>query len=152
MTTSLPGGYDDLHGYCLFYVQNSSLCYNPATQAWLIPSILASSVSSLNLSVTGSAAIASAAIGTLTAGGQSVCEVNVTNCGILTGALTTTASASDAVTLTDLTSSSHCAAPVPTNASASTVTGLYVTPSANTLTVFHNAAAGMTFAVMCTVY
>jgi hypothetical protein len=54
--------------------------------------------------------------------------------------------------MTGLTPSSHCTVPAATNAAASAVMGLYVNPSANTLTVFHNAVAGMTFSVMCTVF
>lgn len=64
-------------------------------------------------------------------------------------AITTTAAASDAVTLNGITTSSHCTASA-TNSAASAATGVYLTKAANTLTLFHKAIAGMTFDVLCT--
>jgi hypothetical protein len=66
--------------------------------------------------------------------------------------ITTSASTSDSVTLTGMTSNGHCAAPGPTNSSAaSNVTGTYISAKrANSITLNHPPTAGMTFDILCT--
>jgi len=66
------------------------------------------------------------------------------------GTLTTTAAASDVLTNALITVSSHCTVTA-TNATAAGLTGVYVTPAAGSVTIYHSATAGGTFAVACSV-
>jgi hypothetical protein len=81
-------------------------------------------------------------------------EGSVTDFGspcVIAGTLTTTAAASDDVTLTGMTAGGHCAAPAPTNASAATnVATTYISAKASgSITVTHAAVGGMTFDITC---
>jgi hypothetical protein len=68
--------------------------------------------------------------------------------------LTSTSASSDNFTIQGVTSSSHCSAPAPTNASAATnqlTTVAYVSAkAANQITVTHAAVANMTYDISCT--
>jgi len=66
------------------------------------------------------------------------------------GTLTTTAAASDVLTNGIIAAGSHCTATA-TNATASALTGVYLTPAAGSVTVYHSSTAGGTFAVACSV-
>lgn len=69
----------------------------------------------------------------------------------VSGALTTTAAASDNATIYGVTSSSHCSL-TPTNAAAASgLTSSYISAvTTNSVTVSHAATAGMTFDIVCT--
>jgi hypothetical protein len=87
-----------------------------------------------------------------TIGNQGVCLTNGTGCavGILVGSLTTTAATSDALTITGLTSGSHCSF-APTNAGAATnIATSYISAKAsNSVTLSHAAIASMTYDFVC---
>lgn len=70
---------------------------------------------------------------------------------VMSASLTTTAAASDPVTVTGATTSSHCTLS-PTNASAATnIATTYISAKAsNSITVTHTATAGMTYDLLCT--
>jgi hypothetical protein len=70
---------------------------------------------------------------------------------LLVASFTTTAVASESVTITGMTSSGHCSAPGPTNASAIAggVAGI-TAKTTNAITLTHTATAGMTFDFICT--
>jgi hypothetical protein len=70
---------------------------------------------------------------------------------VLLASLTTTAAASDNVTVTGMTSFGHCTL-TPTNSSAATnIATTYVSAkTANQITVTHTATSGMTFDISCT--
>jgi len=70
----------------------------------------------------------------------------------IVASLTTTSGTSDNVILTGMTSSGHCLALTPTNASAATniATSYISAKAANQITVTHTATAGMTYDVSCT--
>jgi hypothetical protein len=68
----------------------------------------------------------------------------------LVGTVTTSASVSDAVTVTSLTSSGHCGAHA-TNSAAAGLTGVYMgAAGTGTVTLYHSATAGGTFNIICT--
>jgi len=71
----------------------------------------------------------------------------------LAAVLTTTAAATDNVTVTGMTSSGHCSLAA-TNASAATnIATTYISAkAANQITVTHTATASMTYDVICTAY
>lgn len=73
-----------------------------------------------------------------------------TNNQPLTASLTTTAAASDPVTLSGITTAGHCSV-TPTNAGAAGgIASVFYTLSSNTVTVSHTATAGWTFSIICT--
>lgn len=71
----------------------------------------------------------------------------------ITASLTTTAAATDTITLTGMTSTGHCAAPGPTNSSAlaATIAGV-TTKATNSVTVTHAVTSGMTYDIVCWSY
>lgn len=74
--------------------------------------------------------------------------------GGISGSVTTTAAATDVVTITGMTASGHCAAPGPTNAAAGTMiqnaTPVFIdTFTTNAITLHHVATAGATFSFVC---
>jgi len=64
------------------------------------------------------------------------------------GDITTTAAASDPLTVPNLTNSSRCHAQA-ANAVAASLTGVYIVEAANTVTLYHSATAGGDFHVFC---
>jgi hypothetical protein len=66
------------------------------------------------------------------------------------GTITTTATASDDLTYSGLTTASHCFWTA-TNATAEAMTGLSLATSTNTATLSHSATAGGTFAIFCSI-
>jgi hypothetical protein len=95
--------------------------------------------------------------GSLTVAGQNVCQANGTNCpsaaNLPVGALTTTAAASDNVTVTGMTASGHCSLTATNAAAATNIATTYVSAKiTNQITVTHTATAGMTYDVLCTPY
>jgi hypothetical protein len=83
-------------------------------------------------------------------GGQ-ISGTNV-NCGsTLTGRLTTTAAASDVVTVAGATPLSHCTLTAANSSAAIHITGTYVSDYAlNRITVTHATVASMTYDLLCT--
>jgi hypothetical protein len=69
----------------------------------------------------------------------------------VSGSLTTTAAASDSVTIYGVTGGSHCSL-TPTNASAASgIASSYISGvGTNSVTVSHTGTAGMTFSIVCT--
>jgi hypothetical protein len=88
---------------------------------------------------------------------SAICLMSGTNCpiSVFPFSFTTTAATTDVVTVTGMTSSGHCSALSPTNASAGTMiqnaTPVYIdTFATNAITVHHVATAGATFNGLCT--
>jgi hypothetical protein len=75
----------------------------------------------------------------------------VLNGNVLVGSLTTTASATDTVTLTGVTASSHVSLTATNAAAAAMIAATYVSSkSANTLVITHPASSGATFDIIAT--
>jgi hypothetical protein len=81
--------------------------------------------------------------------GESV-AVNVSPAKVIfnAGTLTTTASASDTITVLGMTNTGACI-PVPTNLTASTMTGLSTVAATDSVTLNHPVTAGATFEMWC---
>lgn len=85
----------------------------------------------------------------LTASGIQITSTTFPCQNLFKFSMTTTSAATDSITITGLTTASHCAV-TPTNAAAA-VTGTFIAAKVtNLLTIGHAPTAGMTFDIICT--
>ena len=122
------------------------------SKTWAIPAALGSTTPA---AVTGTTVTATSQFSgpgtglTGTAAGLSI-GGNAAN-GVLVGSLTTTASATDTVTITGVTASSHVSLTATNAAAAGMIASTYVSSkSANTLVITHTASSGATFDIIAT--
>lgn len=81
-----------------------------------------------------------------------ICTVLNGQCASLTGVLTTTASTSDNVTITGMTSSGHCSLTATDALAATNTATTYISAkTTNQITVTHTASSGLTYDILCTV-
>jgi hypothetical protein len=87
---------------------------------------------------------------TLTAG-RNVTSPDGNSYTVMSGSLTTTAAASDNVTIQGITASGHCSLTATNASAAANIATTYISSkTANQITVAHTATAGMNYDVMCT--
>jgi hypothetical protein len=138
------GGFNTSNGAVIPNTATGYSTVNSGTKVVIAPTIPGSGATLMTgptTSTSGDLIKFSDAVGTLADAGLSATKM-LANCGTMT----TTAAASNTLACTWVTTSSTCAV-TPSNATA--VAWTYYTPTANTVTVYHAAIAGATYAIAC---